>query len=37
MIAGASGENDIHKLNQGHLRALNSETAKITKLKLISE
>ncbi len=37
MIAGACGENDIHKLNKGHLRALNSETAKITKLKLISE
>jgi glutamate synthase domain-containing protein 2 len=37
MIAGASGEDDIHKLNRGHLRALNSETATITKLKLISE
>ncbi len=37
MIAGACGENDIHKLNKGHLRALNSEIAKITKLKLISE
>jgi len=30
MIAGACGENDIHKLNKGHLRALNSEIAKIT-------
>jgi len=37
MIAGACGENDIHKLNKGHLRALNSEIAKITKLKLIGE
>jgi glutamate synthase domain-containing protein 2 len=35
MIAGACGENDIHKLNKGHLRALNSEIAKITKVKLI--
>jgi len=37
MIAGACGENDIHKLNKGHLRAINSEIAKITKTKLISE
>ncbi len=37
MIAGACGENDIHKLNKGHLRALNSEIAKITKTKLCSE
>ena len=37
MIAGACGENNIHKLNKGHLRALNSEIAKITKVKLISE
>jgi len=37
MIAGACGENNIHKLNKGHLRALNSETAKITKIKLCSE
>jgi len=35
MIAGACGENNIHKLNKGHLRALNSEIAKITKTKLI--
>jgi len=35
MIAGACGENDIHKLKKGHLRALNSEVAKITKTKLI--
>ncbi len=34
MIAGACGENDIHKLiNKGHLRALNLEIAKITKVK----
>lgn len=37
MIAGAAGENDIHKLNKGHLRALNSEIAKITKVKSISD
>jgi len=37
MIAGACGENDIHKLNKGHLRALSSEIAKITKVKLVSE
>lgn len=35
MIAGACGENDIHKLNKNHLRALNSEIAKITKVKLV--
>lgn len=35
MIAGACGENDIHKLNKGHLRAMNSEIAGITKVKLI--
>ena len=37
MIAGAGGENDIHKLNKGRLRALNSEIAKITKVKFIGE
>jgi len=37
MVTGACGENDIHKLNKSHLRALNSEIAKITKLKLVSE
>ena len=37
MVAAACGENDIHKLNKGHLRALSSETAKITKVKFISE
>jgi len=35
MIAGACGENDVHKLNKGRLRALNSEIAKITKTNLI--
>jgi glutamate synthase domain-containing protein 2 len=35
MIAGACGENDIHKLNKNHLRALNSEISKIAKVKLI--
>jgi glutamate synthase domain-containing protein 2 len=37
MIAGACGENNIHDLNKGHLRALNSEIAQITKIKLIGE
>lgn len=37
MIAAAIGESDIHKLNKNHLRALTSETAKITKVKFISE
>ena len=37
MIAGACGENDIHKLNKQHLRALNSEIARITNIKLVSE
>ncbi len=35
MLAGASGSSDVHKLNKGHLRAINSEIAKITKTKLI--
>lgn len=35
MITGACGENNVHKLNKGHLRALNSEIAKITGVKLI--
>jgi glutamate synthase domain-containing protein 2 len=37
MIAGACGENDIFKLNKGHLRGLNSEITKITKVKLCTE
>jgi len=37
MITGACGENDVHKLNKGHLRALNSEIAKITKVKMVGE
>ena len=37
MIAGACGENNIHDLNKGHLRALTSEMAKITETKLCSE
>ena len=37
MIAGACGENNILNLNKGRLRALNSEIAKITKVKLVSE
>lgn len=35
MIAGACGENDIHKLNKNHLRALNSEIVKVTNVKLV--
>jgi glutamate synthase domain-containing protein 2 len=37
MIAGACGENDIHKLNKNHLRALTLEISKITKVKFIGE
>jgi len=37
IIAGACGENNIHNLNKGHLRALNSEITKIAKVKLCSE
>ncbi len=33
MIAGACGESNIRQLNKTHLRALNSETAKITGVK----
>ncbi len=32
MIAGSCGENNIHKLNKNHLRALSAEIAKITKV-----
>ncbi|MBU0476644.1 FMN-binding glutamate synthase family protein [Patescibacteria group bacterium] len=35
MVAGACGEDDIHKLNKGHLRAINSDIARITGLKLV--
>jgi glutamate synthase domain-containing protein 2 len=37
MVAAACGENDIYKLNKGHLRALSMEVSKITKVKFISE
>ena len=37
MIAGACGENSVHKLNKGHLRALSSEISKISKIKFIGE
>lgn len=37
MIAGACGENNIHNLNKGHLRALNSEISKIAKIKFIGD
>lgn len=37
MIAGACGEDDIHKLNKNHLRSLNSEISKITKVKFIGK
>ncbi|RLE09286.1 MAG: FMN-binding glutamate synthase family protein [Candidatus Aminicenantes bacterium] len=35
MIAGACGENNIHKLNPEYLRAMNSEIAKISNTELI--
>ena len=35
MIAGACGEDDIHKLNRNHLRAINTEIAKISNTELI--
>jgi len=35
MIAGACGKNNIHDLSIDDLRALNSEMAKITKVKLV--
>jgi glutamate synthase domain-containing protein 2 len=37
MITGSCGKNNIHNLAKDDLRALNSEIAKITKVKLISE
>ena len=37
MIAGACGKDNIHKLNKDDLRALNSEIAKITKVKFLSD
>ena len=37
MVAGACGENNIHNLDKTNLRALNSEIAKITEVKLCSE
>lgn len=37
MITGACGENNIHNLNKGLLRALTPEIARITKVKLISQ
>lgn len=37
MIAGACGENDIYKLNKGHLRSLSLETSEISGVKLISK
>ena len=37
MIAGACGENDIHKLNKGHLRSLTLEAAEIAEVKLINQ
>lgn len=34
MVAGACGQSDVHKLNKAHLRALNSDIAKITGVEL---
>ena len=35
MIAGACGKNNVHNLNKNNLRALNLETAEVTKVKLV--
>jgi len=37
MITGSCGENNIHNLSKDDLRTLDSETAKITKVKLASD
>jgi len=37
VVAGACGEDNIHNLNKNHLRALNSEIAKIAEVKLCSD
>ena len=37
MIAGACGENNIHNLNKGHLRALAWEISQITKVKFVGD
>lgn len=37
MITGACGKNNIYNLSKDDLRTLNSETAKITKVKLVSD
>jgi len=36
MISGACGENDIHKLNKQHLRALNSEIAEMAEIQALT-
>jgi glutamate synthase domain-containing protein 2 len=35
MIAASCGEDDVHRLNKGHLRALNSQISEITGVKLV--
>ena len=37
MVAGACGEDDVHKLQKHHLRALTQEVSLIAKVKLISQ
>jgi len=37
MIAGACGENDIHRLNKQHLRAMSSEIAKIVEIQALTD
>ncbi|MCD6550491.1 FMN-binding glutamate synthase family protein [bacterium] len=37
MVTGACGEDDIHKLQKDHLRALTQEISLITNIKLISQ
>ena len=35
MITGACGKNDVHSLSKDDLRVLNSDIAKITKVKMV--
>lgn len=37
IITGAVGESDVHRLNKGYLRALNSETSKLARIKMAGE
>jgi glutamate synthase domain-containing protein 2 len=37
MITGSCGKNNVHNLSKDDLRALNSEIAKITKVKIVAD